>query len=564
MSVYKRILNPLIHEKILLTLSIFAGFFAAVLNLSRPILLGLIVGELVAKRQNKLILLVSLYALSWVMTWVINIILQYLCTKVSQKILMTLRGQVLGHFLELPLSEIEKVKQGRIEALTTSDLPAWTNLYGSTLAEIIHSLSQFIGAVIALNHLNTELTIFIIPFLVLSTIIPILMSKKIRNVSRDVQDSTSNALEHLSGIIQGVLDLISFKAQAWGLKRYKKAATEAYKNEIKRTIYQSFLQISGSISEVAAYILVLSVGVTQVFEQKMEVGELVAFLATIEMLFFPVRYAGNLLGSIQYSIAAASRVWEFFDLPKQKKEKIHNDKISLSSVYFGYPNEPKDTLKNINLSINPGELVVIVGESGSGKSSLLKLLAGLYQPSTGSIQYEKAESKVSIAWQDPFLYDSTLIENLCFDNKIPLNVIQEKSELVNVHSIVEKLSEGYEEKVKNNGGNFSGGERKRISLLRALVQNPNVLILDEPTSGLDPKNQQKVWEMIANLDRSVTRIVSTHDIDKINRADKIIVLSKGEIIECGTPNELISKKGVFHKMLQKKADKLIESYRVKV
>lgn len=535
---FKRLLYPLRKEVFLSGLSVLTGLLSAGLNLSRPILLGMIVDSLVTAKFNKIPLLVSLYAASWIMTWMMSVYLQYLTTKVSQKILKQLRIDVFKHFLSLPFVEVEKVKQGQIEAYTMSDLPAWTSIYGSVLAQIVHSIAQFVGAIIALSHLNFYLTMIITPFLILSFIIPWIMSKKLRNISNNTQKNKSLALEGLTGMIQGVQDLISLGGKLWGIKHYSRSANDIYKSEIKQGITMSILRISGSISETGAYILILAVGTSQVLNHHIAVGELVSFLSTIEMLFFPVRNSSDLFGMIQFSIGAASRVWEFLDKKVMDKPRISSSSFIFKNVSFDYP-DLKGVLKNINFSVNHGDLVVVIGESGSGKSTLLKMIAGLYPPTKGNIEYT-GQPSFSVTWQDPFLYNTSVIENLFFDNEINQIALNKSAELLNINSFIQKLPEGYHTEVKNGGFNFSGGQRRRLAILRSYLKNPNLLILDEPMTGLDIQNQENVWGMIEELRGNVTLIITSHDLELAKRADKVIVLSKGEIVGFGSPNKVIT------------------------
>ncbi len=529
-------------------MSVITGVLSAVLNLSRPILFGLIVDSLIVGKHERLVYLIIIYAFSWVFTWSLSILVQYLCSKVSQKILMDLRNKVFAHYLALPFIKVENIKQGKMESIIMSDLPGWTNIYGTVLAQVVHSIAQLIGAVIAMSNVNVYLTIIIIPFLVLSFIIPWFMRKKLQKISYDTQESKANTLEGLTGMIQGIQDLISLSKETWGKKIFKNSTQRIYHNEIKQDILSSYLRISGSISETAAYILILSVGSILIYHGEIAIGELITVLATIELLFYPVRSAGELFGSIQYSIGAASRVWEFLDIPIKTNDTNPTSSFEFENVNFNYSIE-KQTLTDITFSVNHGELIVVVGESGSGKSTLLKLIAGLYTPTDGTIRYfnDDIVGKKAVVWQEPFLYNVPLRENLSFNASFNEGEINLKVKELNLDMLINSLPEKYNTIVRNNGGNFSGGQKRRLAILRAILLNPNLLILDEPTGGLDKANKIVINTEISKTE-NVTRIVSTHDYDIAERADRVIVLANGKIVEMGEPKKLLAVKGAFFKL----------------
>lgn len=192
------------------------------------------------------------------------------------------------------------------------------------------------------------------------------------------------------------------------------------------------------------------------------------------------------------------------------------------------------------MQINPGELIIIVGESGAGKTMLLKLMTGLYKPSNGSIVYYGNKARLTTVWQEPRFFRTTVKENMYFREEDLENKLEKNAELVNVTPIISRLPEGLQTVLHKSGEEFSGGERKRLALLRAIVSNPNFIILDEPTTGLDPSNQEVVWNMIEGLGRGVTRIVATHDVEKAILADRVVIMREGSIVACGSPEKLIN------------------------
>ncbi|MDH4423843.1 MULTISPECIES: ABC transporter ATP-binding protein [Bacillus] len=540
MKEYKRILLPLRQEKILVVSAICSGIIAAILNLSRPIFMGLIVDNLIQREFKGAYLYIALFAGSRFMMWINNLLFDYISSKASQRILRMKRIDVLRHFFLLPFEESEKIKQGELETLVVSDIPNWIRLYGSILIEYIHAIAQFIGAIIALQHIDTQFILWVTPFLFLSAIVPMFMGEKVRNIASIAQKNQSSVVEMMSQFVKGIQDLRSLQKEKWAIRLFKGVTAQSYETEVKKTMIQHCIGVIGTMIETGAYIVVLVIGAQKIMKGEMEVGSLVAVLATIEMLFFPVRYVGDLLMMTQVAVASASRVFSFLDKRVAECNRERAMGMTVTNVSFQESDEEKCRIKNIDLQVNPGELIMIVGESGAGKTTLLKLMTGLYKPSNGSVVYYGKEARMTTVGQEPRFFRTTVKENIYFGDEYLENELEKNIELINMKSIIRDLPKGIQTVLHKSGEEFSGGERKRLALLRAIGSNPNLIILDEPTAGLDPSNQENVWNMIEGLGRDVTRIIATHDVEKVILADRVVIMREGSIVACGSPEKLIN------------------------
>lgn len=545
MKEYKRILLPLRQEKILVIAAICSGIIAAILNLSRPIFMGIIVDNLIQRELKDAYLYITLFAGSRLLMWINNLSFDYVSSKASQRILREKRIDVLRHFFLLPFEESEKIKQGELETLVVSDIPNWVRLYGSILIEYIHAVAQFVGAFIALQHIDIQFILWVTPFLFLSATVPMLLGKKVRNIASIAQKNQSTVVEMVSQFVKGAQDLRSLQKEKWAIRLFKGVTAQSYKSEVKKTMMQHCIGVVGTMIETGAYIVVLIIGAQKIAKGEMEVGSFVAVLATIEMLFFPVRYVGDLLIMTQVAVASASRVFSFLDKRVANSNVERAMGMTITNASFQENDAEKCRIHNIDLQINPGELVMIVGESGAGKTTLLKLMTGLYKPSNGSIVYYGNEARLTTVWQEPRFFRTTVKENIYFEEERVENELEKNAGLVNVTPIVRGLPEGIQTVLHKSGEEFSGGERKRLALLRAIGSNPNFIILDEPTAGLDPSNQEFVWNMIEGLGREVTRIVATHDVEKVILADRVVIMKEGSIVACGSPEKLINSHSFF-------------------
>ncbi|KXX93141.1 ABC transporter ATP-binding protein [Bacillus cereus] len=540
MKEYKRILWPLRKEKILVMAAVCSGIIAAILNLSRPIFMGLIVDNLIQRELKGAYLYIALFAGIRFLMWTNNLLFDYISSKASQRILQTKRIELLRHYFSLPFEESEKIKQGELETLVVSDIPNWVRLYGSILIEYIHAIAQFIGAFIALQHIDIQFILWVTPFLFFSAIVPILMGEKVRDIASIAQKNQSSVVEMVSQFVKGIQDLRSVQKEKWAIRLFKGVTAQSYKSEVKKTMMQHCIGVVGTVIETGAYIVVLIVGAQKIMKGEMEVGSLVAVLATIEMLFFPVRYVGDLLMMTQVAVASANRVFSFLDKRVADSNVERAMGMIITNVSFQESEEEKCRINNIDLQINPGEFVIIVGESGAGKTTLLKLMTGLYKPSNGSVVYYGQKARMTTVWQEPRFFRTTVKENMYFREEYLENELEKNIDLINMKPIIRDLPKGIQTVLHKSGEELSGGERKRLALLRAIGSNLNLIILDEPTAGLDPSNQETVWNMIEGLGRDVTRIVATHDVEKVILADHVVIMREGSIVACGSPEKLIN------------------------
>ncbi len=552
MKEYKRILLPLQKEKILVIAAVCSGLFAAILNLSRPLFMGLIVDNLIQRELKGAYLYITLFTASRLLMWMNNLLFNYISSKASQRILQTKRIELLRHYFSLPFEESEKIQQGELETLVVSDIPNWVRLYGSILIEYIHAIAQFIGAFIALQHIDIQFILWVTPFLFLSATVPVLMGKKVRNIASIAQKNQSSVVEMVSQFVKGIQDLRSLQKEKWAIRLFKRVTAQSYKSEVKKTMMQHCIGVVGTVIETGAYIVVLIIGAQKIMRGEIEVGSLIAVLATIEMLFFPVRYVGDLLIMTQVAVASANRAFCFLNKRAADSNVERAMGIRITNVSFQENDEEKCRIHNIDLQIRSGELVMIVGESGAGKTTLLKLITGLYKPSNGSIAYYGNEARMTTVWQEPRFFRTTVTENMYFGEEGLENQLENNSELINVTPIIRGLPEGSQTVLHKSGEEFSGGERKRLALLRAIVSNPTLIILDEPTAGLDPGNQELVWNMIKGIGRDVTRIVATHDVERAMIADCVVVMKNGTIVECGNPRELLNCNSLYKELQTKR------------
>jgi ATP-binding cassette subfamily B protein AbcA/BmrA len=307
----------------------------------------------------------------------------------------------------------------------------------------------------------------------------------------------------------------------------------------------------------------------------MGVGSVLAFLLMFEKTMQPISEISIIWPKFQQAISSANRVFEILDLPEENasNEDAHshmrvddagdnsNAEININNVSFGY-NEETQVLKGLNFSCEEGKVTALVGPSGGGKSTILKMLIRLYEPSSGEITCgNKALSSMKLqVWrkslayvsQEPLLFSGTILENIKYGNEnVTYEEVEQAAKCANIHDAILATAQGYESKIGEQGIRFSGGERQRISIARAMLRDPKLLILDEPTSALDSENERLIQEALDILMERRTTVIVAHRLSTIQNADKIVFIEEGTVQEEGTHNELMDLKGKYYNMHEK-------------
>lgn len=299
-------------------------------------------------------------------------------------------------------------------------------------------------------------------------------------------------------------------------------------------------------------------------------GTLVAFINYMGRFYGPVEFFARMNDSIQQAATSAERVFEIIDaIPEPNIEEgmvLDSIKGSLKFEEVGfYYNKGENVLEDINLTIEAGETVGLVGSTGSGKSTIVNLLMRYYEPTEGSIlldgidlreiDMQSLREHTGIVLQDPFLFRDTIANNIAYGNPdVSIEQIIEAAKTANAHEFISKLPDAYDTHLGERGIGLSGGERQRISIARAVIRDPHVLILDEATSAVDTHTEKLIQEAIDRLIQNRTTVIIAHRLSTLRKADKIVVLDDGKIVEVGTHNELMERQGKFYSMIQMQAD----------
>ncbi len=486
---------------------------------------------------------------------------------VSEGIQRDIRNDLYTHLQTLPLSFFTRRPTGEIMSRLSSDVEtlgdASTELFRNALREPLN-----IAALIAMLFLiKWELALFSLIVLP-GAILPIVkFGAKIRRRGTRVQEWRAELNTILQETISGVRIVKAFGMEEYEKRRYWDASDQVFRSFMRiwriDALTSPVLEILGSVGILIAF----WAGGHLVLTKALTAGAFMAFLGALGSLYQPVKRIGQINNVIQRGMAGASRVFELMDLWSEVSERPDavtigrmQEGISFDNVSFGYEPDRVD-LHGISFSAKLGEIVAIVGSSGSGKTTLVNLLPRFYDPASGVITIDGVDIKrvtirslrkqMGIVTQDTILFNDTVFNNIAYGQRtVTPDKVVEAARIANAEEFIEALPKRYETGIGERGVRLSGGQKQRIAIARAILKDPPLLILDEATSALDAEAERVVQEALDRLMENRTTFVIAHRLSTIIRADKILVLDGGRLVEQGTHAELLARRGVYSRLYQ--------------
>ena len=492
----------------------------------------------------------------------------YLMALIGQSAVLKLRQDLYGHLLDQSATFFERHRTNYLVSRLVTSAAAIETAVTATVRDMLRESFSLIFFLAASFYYSWRLTL---GALVIAPIIALLTAKfgkALRNLARESfegsKELTDTAQEALAN--QGIVK--AYRAEKREAARFTKVAKRIVRANLRSASIAGMSPPTIELIGILAVVLLLFVGQQEIIAGRMTTSQFLTFLFFLFRSYDPMRKLSRLQNSMEQALAAAQHVWEVMDEHAEIKEKPVagslpplQREIELRNVSFGYRNESRSVLHDVNLKIKAGTMVALVGESGGGKSTLTKLLPRFHDPTSGAVLWDGIDlrdatlsslrQQIALVTQETVLFNDTIRHNIAYGKPEATDIeIEEAALIAFAHDFIREMPDKYDTIVGERGIFLSGGQRQRLAIARAILVNAPVLILDEATSALDAESERLVQRAIANLVRNRTTIVIAHRLSTVRRADVIVVMEAGRIIEMGTHTELLAKNGQYRKLYE--------------
>ena len=565
--------------------SIFLAIVLAVFTPVRPILIQLTVDRYIAGDQNAtyfngmsitgmLILITVIQIVFLFVETALRFYFSYITAWMGQNVVKDLRVKVYKKILSLNLSQFDKTPIGTLTTRTVDDIERINDVFADGFIPIIADLLSIICVLSYMIWADWRLTLIaLIPFplLLLATYY---FKESVNKSFHRVRNAVANLNAFVQEHITGMSVVQAFAAEDREFGKFKNINKE-HRNANIHAIwaYSIFFPIVEIVLATSIGLIVYYTSQEALNLKDNQQGTLMAFILCLNLIFRPLRVIADKFNVLQMGMVASERVFKVLDNEDHLhpspanayKPNFIKGKIGFENVVFGY-NPELPVLKNVSFTVNPGETIAIVGHTGSGKTTIISLLNRLYHIQRGEIRIDDVNidkydidtlrKSVGVVLQDVFLFSGSINDNITLRNTdIPKEKVIEAAKLIGMHDFIMQLPGNYDFNVMERGATLSLGQRQLLSFIRALLYNPSILILDEATSSVDTESEMLIQHAIDKLITGRTSIVIAHRLSTIRKADKIIVLDKGEVKEIGTHDELITRDGYYQKLYQLQFEK---------
>ncbi len=540
-------------------LTLVISIFLAIVSTYRPYLTMEVVDNDITKLKDKALMLKHIYLLIGLVftETILNFFLVYFSNFISQNVIRDIRERLYNKLIYFKTSFFDKTPIGQLVTRAVGDVETIATVYTDGFLMVFGDVLRIIFVLVMMFSTNVHLSYITLAILPLMVVITRFFQKRLKKAFGDERNWTSNQNSFVQERLAGMPIIQVFNRQQAEFKKFDDINI-TLKSALLRTvfIFSLFFPVVELISSLFIGFILFYGGYITI-----SAGVVIAFIQYISMLIRPLRQIADRFNNIQRGIVGAERVLGLMDEDNAmtnngKVEKDHFDgKIEFKNVHFAY-DEKQEVLKGIDFKVNPGETVAIVGATGAGKSTIISLITRLYDINSGNILIDDVDLKdyelynlrshIGVVLQDVFLFHGSIFENLSFgDESITLDKIKAGAKEIEVDEFIEQLPGGYDYVVSERGSSISLGQRQLLSFLRAYLSDPKILILDEATSSIDHESEKLIQRATEKITKNRTSIIIAHRLSTIEKADKIIVMEHGKIVEEGKHLELLDKNGYY-------------------
>ena len=567
-KIFKRLMSYVNHYRKEFLFSIVSVLLLAGLAAVRPVLLRLIVDDFIMSKNAQQLLNFSLILLGVLMLEVIfQFLFIFFTNWLGQHIIKDIRAQLFDKVLKFKMQYFNQTPVGKLVTRVVSDIETIASIFGQGLFAIISDLLQVSVIIIIMMVMNWRLGLIVLTALPIMVYATKIFQIKIKSTFQDVRNQVANLNSFVQERISGMKIVQLFTREKIEYDKFLEINEKHKKAHIKTVWYYSiFFPIVEILSSITLGAIVWYGGLAAAIDGGASFGTITSFITMTSMVFRPLRQIADKFNTLQMGMVAAERVFvvldedaEEVDTGKLEAENLKGN-INFKDVYFRYL-EDEPVLRGISFNVDQGETVAVVGATGAGKSTIINLLSRFYTINSGSITIDgndlneftllSLRNRISVVLQDVFLFSDSILNNITLNNKnISFEEVEDAAKKIGIHNFIMSLPNGYHFNVKERGGMLSVGQRQLIAFLRAYVSKPAILILDEATSSIDAESEELIQKATNTITENRTSIIIAHRLATIKKADKIIVMEKGKIVEQGTHQQLLKQKGYYSKLYE--------------